>query len=630
MVNSMTVGNSEQILYANFNRAALKQGQNDSQNDTLAQRYRLLSESSGVSTYEYHPEEDLLYYTICMSGKGLLNGILEDARRSCAGMVHPDSGRDALGHYSRACRKACEGSFCCRLLSPESHEYRWCLVRYRSLADRNGKVTIVVGSIFDVDDLKQKELHRHTLEKAFTSLVSPDAFLSLCFDIRSGRRIVSQSDKLPKGFDRPDSLKQFLKEVRSDVFPRELPSFLELFDGEQMENADINCSHRMTLEFRSRGFGSGSEYRWMRAKAFYTHNPGSDSCVMLLVISDIDDSKRREKEERRQPKTDTLTGLLTRDAFENKVSLLRQGSSKRQAQLVLMSLPGFEELSRQTGYERMNQILRDTGERISILLRPDDCAGRIDAKTFCLFLTDDMTDETDKRIRIIKNILEQTVAPSVVPKFCAGAVRFEPGMSLGEAEEQAKAALANAEKPDESGPVYYAQVQTIKETDDHEIKPKDKHTAITEQTEVVIRTFGYFDMFVDGKAVVFNHEKAKELLALLVDRQGGYVSSKEAVGYLWEDEPANRVTLSRYRKVAMWLNELLAQYGIQDIIEIENGSRRIVSEKVDCDLFKFLSDEPRYAKLYKGSYLQNYSWGEMTVSTLSHRQIDSSTKYNQT
>ena len=38
-----------------------------------------------------------------------------------------------------------------------------------------------------------------------------------------------------------------------------------------------------------------------------------------------------------------------------------------------------------------------------------------------------------------------------------------------------------------------------------------------EGKRIVIRTFGYFDIFVDGETIPFSCKKAKELLALLVD-----------------------------------------------------------------------------------------------------------------
>lgn len=142
-----------------------------------------------------------------------------------------------------------------------------------------------------------------------------------------------------------------------------------------------------------------------------------------------------------------------------------------------------------------------------------------------------------------------------------------------------------------------------------------------EKCSVFIRTFGYFDVFVDGEPIVFRNKKSKELFALLVDRKGGYIASEEAIGFLWEDEPVNTVTLSRYRKVALRLKSTLEEYGISDIMESVNGLRRIVPDLVECDLYAYLSGKEEYAQLFKGSYLINYSWGEMTLGELlNHRE----------
>lgn len=138
----------------------------------------------------------------------------------------------------------------------------------------------------------------------------------------------------------------------------------------------------------------------------------------------------------------------------------------------------------------------------------------------------------------------------------------------------------------------------------------------TEGVTVSIRTFGYFDVFVDGKPIAFRSQKSKELFALLVDRRGGYVSSEEAIGFLWEDEPANPVTLSRYRKVALRLKNILEEYGISYVVESVDGKRRIATDRVRCDLYDYLSGAEEYSQLFKGSYLSNYSWGEKTLAEL--------------
>ena len=85
---------------------------------------------------------------------------------------------------------------------------------------------------------------------------------------------------------------------------------------------------------------------------------------------------------------------------------------------------------------------------------------------------------------------------------------------------------------------------------------------------------------------------------------------------MWEEEPINSVTLSRYRKVALRLKNILEEYEISDIVETIDGKRRIVMENVKCDLFDYLSGKAEYEQLFKGTYLSNYSWGENTLAEL--------------
>ena len=150
----------------------------------------------------------------------------------------------------------------------------------------------------------------------------------------------------------------------------------------------------------------------------------------------------------------------------------------------------------------------------------------------------------------------------------------------------------------------------------YNVKEDESDLSRNENTNVYIRTFGYFDVFVNDKPIAFKNKKSKELLALLVDRRGGFITSEEAICFLWENEDANPVTLARYRKVALRLKNILEEYGILDIIESVDGKRRIDINKVRCDLYDYLTGEEQYSQLFKGTYLSNYSWGETTLSEL--------------
>lgn len=132
---------------------------------------------------------------------------------------------------------------------------------------------------------------------------------------------------------------------------------------------------------------------------------------------------------------------------------------------------------------------------------------------------------------------------------------------------------------------------------------------------VQINTFGYFAVFVNGIPILFTNKKAKELLALLVDRKGNFITSKEAASILWDDEPLTDVVLARYRKAALQLKRTLENYGVGDLIETVNGQRRILKDKVSCDLYEFL-DTDDGDKQFAGFYMTDYSWGEVTLGEL--------------
>ena len=144
-----------------------------------------------------------------------------------------------------------------------------------------------------------------------------------------------------------------------------------------------------------------------------------------------------------------------------------------------------------------------------------------------------------------------------------------------------------------------------------------------EGKRIVIRTFGYFDIFVDGETIPFSCKKAKELLALLVDRRGGFVTTGDAISYIsiknrrcLTDECTEKRTKDKFRKVVKELRKTLNAYGIERVLHRVNQESRIRTEHVECDLYDYLEDEEKHKKLFKGVYMTNYSWAENTLGTL--------------
>jgi hypothetical protein len=137
-----------------------------------------------------------------------------------------------------------------------------------------------------------------------------------------------------------------------------------------------------------------------------------------------------------------------------------------------------------------------------------------------------------------------------------------------------------------------------------------------ESSEIFARTFGHFDLFVRGVPVIFSGTKEKELMALLIDRKGGTLTSNEAISYLWPDEDMCEKLSSRYRKLAMKLKNTLTKYGIERILINNHGIRNIDVSAITCDCYEMLAGNEKYCKVFSNSYMADYSWGEETLAKL--------------
>jgi two-component SAPR family response regulator len=139
------------------------------------------------------------------------------------------------------------------------------------------------------------------------------------------------------------------------------------------------------------------------------------------------------------------------------------------------------------------------------------------------------------------------------------------------------------------------------------------------KSAVFIRTFGKFDVFLNDRPLDFSSEKAKELLAFLVDRKGGIVSTEEMITYLWEDRPDDDKSRNLCRKVVQRLHKQLEEWGIDDIVIRHNRGRSLDVSKVDCDYYQYLDGNQQGKNEFSGVYMSNYSWGEETLAALLSR-----------
>lgn len=136
---------------------------------------------------------------------------------------------------------------------------------------------------------------------------------------------------------------------------------------------------------------------------------------------------------------------------------------------------------------------------------------------------------------------------------------------------------------------------------------------------IEVRTFGNFELLVDGRTVSFNRSKAKELLAYLVDKHGSGVTRAEVFAVLWESGEYDRAMQKQVDVIIRSLRDTLEQYGVGEILELNRGSMRLRTDLIDCDLYRFLDGDPHAVNRFCGEYMSAYSWATFTEAHLEQK-----------
>ena len=129
---------------------------------------------------------------------------------------------------------------------------------------------------------------------------------------------------------------------------------------------------------------------------------------------------------------------------------------------------------------------------------------------------------------------------------------------------------------------------------------------------VRIQTFGNFGVFVEEELLVFEREKAKELLAYLVDRHGSPVTTAQIATVLWE-EAYDRKLKNKTTSVISSLRSTLKAAGIESILKKSWNSLALDVRTVKCDAYDFEKGDPQAIDAFRGEYMTNYSWAEFTT-----------------
>ena len=130
---------------------------------------------------------------------------------------------------------------------------------------------------------------------------------------------------------------------------------------------------------------------------------------------------------------------------------------------------------------------------------------------------------------------------------------------------------------------------------------------------LTIKCFGNFEVLYNGETLPFKRKKAKELLAVLIDRNGAGMTAKQICAILFPENTDDTRNAAYLRQLVRDLKNTLKTIRAEDVLRHDTPYYRVDTNLVKCDYLSFLeTGKPEF----HGEYMTQYSWAEETCAML--------------
>ncbi len=154
------------------------------------------------------------------------------------------------------------------------------------------------------------------------------------------------------------------------------------------------------------------------------------------------------------------------------------------------------------------------------------------------------------------------------------------------------------------------------------MKYRENKTAVAEPVKksdvprLEARCFGNFEIFCDGVPIHFARKKSKEMVAYLIDRRGAMVSTGELRMNLWAEEEDSEEKKGYIRVLANDIRKSFEDLGFASILLNNNDCYALDTNGIACDYFDYMNGKAKAKASFRGEYMSQYPWGEMTLGSL--------------
>ena len=164
----------------------------------------------------------------------------------------------------------------------------------------------------------------------------------------------------------------------------------------------------------------------------------------------------------------------------------------------------------------------------------------------------------------------------------------------------------------------YVSAYLLKPVNDGELRealknlrnPLDAPQSSTDK--LTVKCFGNFEVFIGDKKVRFSRQKGKELFAYLVCLKGTSATRGEICANLFEGSNEKQ-GFEYLKKAVQSLKKDLSKYRLEGVLEHSRNAYSVNTALIQCDYYDYLEGKQGTKNLFRGEFLNQYSWAETYI-----------------
>jgi diguanylate cyclase (GGDEF)-like protein/PAS domain S-box-containing protein len=383
------------------NRMARRREEAEAALKLSEERFNLAVEGSNDGLWDWDIASEKVYYSPRFKRLlGFRPNEFEDTTGNLMSRVHPDDS-DLVGNAFRAHFEQGKLFDVEMRVAIKSGEYRWFRVRGQSVSDENGRAVRMAGSMTDITDrqkaaaelFSEKERAQVTLASIADGVITTDPdgwveFLNPVAESLTGWKM-SAARGLPL-----QAICRLTDEASRQPAPNPIETVLR-------DERTVEVAATMLL-VRNDGVEipivhSGAPIR------------GSDGEVngVVLILHDVSNERQYAAKLSYQATHDSLTGLINRAEFENRMNLALKSAAQlgRHHAVMYLDLDQFKIINDTCGHAAGDQLIRQVSSLLQRRLREGDTLSRLGGDEFGVLLEN---CQPDHALRIAEELRQTT------------------------------------------------------------------------------------------------------------------------------------------------------------------------------------------------------------------------------